>query len=364
MQRLQNGSMIHTTPQQYTYQDEEETSSGAYPGGTYAQQNMPDVQRPTRTRHITIVPVLGASGGYGASTFALNLARTFHAWCYRVCILDADFAKGGLDVLAGCEESEGLRWHNVKAPLGRIDAKDVGKDFIQWEKIPLLAYHAWEAASPRWWEMKAMLDALALQHDVIILDCGQGIHSDMVRAWDAMSASLDIQPLILFQLGALGITRCYSALRAWTDATAGHPFRCHDPVLFLAPARSAQMASRKRVGPMSEKEAEQYLESIIIGQIPYKVACERYEKNGWGVAPTDNAYATMIGVLIRAMAQICLYNWEERADDGHTACSTDAYDPCLSYMDEDCPTGYEDANAGSGEVSPAETSPVSQEVLP
>ncbi|OTA26489.1 hypothetical protein B9G54_04680 [Alloscardovia macacae] len=330
--------MTNTTQHIYTYPDEADEAFGARSGGPYADSSAPYAAEHERRRHITLVPVLGASGGYGASTFALHLTRTFNSWLYRVCIVDADFAKGGLDVLAGCEESEGLRWHNVKAPLGRIDAPDIGKDLVQWEEVPLLAYHAWEVVPPRWWEMKAVLDALALKHDVIILDCGQSIHPDMVRAWESMNAAVDVQPLLLFQLGALGITRCYSTLRNWTDATAGKGFKTQTPVLFIAPARSAQMA-KKRVGPMTEKEAEQYFETVILGRIPYKVANERHEKNGWGVAPTDYDYRTMMGVLIRAMAQMCIYNWEKPDEYDEERYGQwdpyDNYDPYNAFMEKE-----------------------------
>lgn len=103
--------------------------------------------------------MLGGRGGAGASTLAGGLAVTAARDGLRTLLLDADPLGGGLDLVLGWEETEGLRWEAVAEAGGHVDAS-------------------------------ALLRALPSRGDLVLLSYGRnGVHP--VPA-DAMAVTLDV----------------------------------------------------------------------------------------------------------------------------------------------------------------------------
>ncbi|MEU0064330.1 septum site-determining protein Ssd, partial [Streptomyces albidoflavus] len=71
-------------------------------------------------RSARTVGVVGGRGGAGASTLACALAVTAAAGGSRTVLVDADPLGGGLDVLLGGEQAEGLRWPAFARSRGRM----------------------------------------------------------------------------------------------------------------------------------------------------------------------------------------------------------------------------------------------------
>lgn len=70
----------------------------------------------------TTMAVIGGCGGAGASTTAAAMALTA-ARSGRQCLLvDADPLGGGIDLLVGCEDRDGVRWPELAATQGRVGA--------------------------------------------------------------------------------------------------------------------------------------------------------------------------------------------------------------------------------------------------
>lgn len=67
----------------------------------------------------TLVRVVGARGGSGATTLAVGLAVEV-AGLGRTVLLDADPWGGGLDTAVGVEAEEGLRWDDLRAMRGAV----------------------------------------------------------------------------------------------------------------------------------------------------------------------------------------------------------------------------------------------------
>lgn len=78
------------------------------------------VERPTRAGHV--VAVLGARGGAGASVFAAALAAHAVQSGADALLVDCDPLGGGLDLVLGAEDAEGLRWPGLALSGGRISA--------------------------------------------------------------------------------------------------------------------------------------------------------------------------------------------------------------------------------------------------
>jgi secretion/DNA translocation related CpaE-like protein len=93
------------------------------------------------------VAVLGARGGAGASMLATALATRAARMGARALLVDADPIGGGLDLLAGCDEQDGLRWPDLASSQGRISCRALyealphaeGLAVLSWDRGSVLA---------------------------------------------------------------------------------------------------------------------------------------------------------------------------------------------------------------------------------
>ncbi|WP_448851725.1 septum site-determining protein Ssd [Corynebacterium sp. 335C] len=69
-----------------------------------------------------VVAVAGAVGGCGTSTAAAALAVAAAGDGTPALLVDADGGSGGADLLLGAEHVPGVRWPDVRAEAGRVDA--------------------------------------------------------------------------------------------------------------------------------------------------------------------------------------------------------------------------------------------------
>jgi secretion/DNA translocation related CpaE-like protein len=69
-----------------------------------------------------VIAVIGGRGGAGASVFATALAVAAVRTGEHAMLVDCDPLGGGLDILLGAEESDGLRWSQIGVSGGRIPA--------------------------------------------------------------------------------------------------------------------------------------------------------------------------------------------------------------------------------------------------
>src|SRR5690606_39629001 len=69
-----------------------------------------------------VVAVLGGRGGAGASVLAAGLAVTAAQAGHRVLLVDGDPLGGGLDLVPGWEDDDGVRWPELSDTSGRLAA--------------------------------------------------------------------------------------------------------------------------------------------------------------------------------------------------------------------------------------------------
>lgn len=86
------------------------------------------------------VGVVGGRGGAGASTLACALAVTAARAGRRTVLVDADPLGGGLDVLLGGEEAEGLRWPAFASSRGRIAGAALEESLPRLHDLRLLSW--------------------------------------------------------------------------------------------------------------------------------------------------------------------------------------------------------------------------------
>ncbi|HWS59112.1 MAG TPA: hypothetical protein VN257_11275 [Actinotalea sp.] len=68
----------------------------------------------------SVIAVVGASGGLGASTLALAVGRRLAATGPASVVVDLDLCRGGLEVTAGIEHLPGRRWDDLRRVRGRL----------------------------------------------------------------------------------------------------------------------------------------------------------------------------------------------------------------------------------------------------
>lgn len=120
----------------------------------------------------TLIMIHSASGGIGTSVLTALIAWSLKLRQYECAILDLDLNAGGLDILLGQESAPGLRWSQIRAPLGSIDGQSLCQELPRWQGMPLLASDSWQHSPAQWWEVLAAVRALLQCKQIVIADAG------------------------------------------------------------------------------------------------------------------------------------------------------------------------------------------------
>ena len=135
----------------------------------------------------TVVCVIGGRGGAGASTLAAGLAVTATRRGLSCLLVDADPLGGGLDLVLGYENTEGLRWPELVESRGRIspaalrDALPTGRSrpgsrrpSLGAAPLPLVSCDRTSLVELPADGMAAVLEAGRRAADLVIVDLARG----------------------------------------------------------------------------------------------------------------------------------------------------------------------------------------------
>ncbi len=244
-----------------------------------------------------VICVGSESGGIGTSTFSALLALHFKNSGYSCALVDMDLDGGGLDVLLGLEEFEGLRWSGIKVPLGVLEPQSLCNELIHWEDIDVISMDSWNPKIWQEWEVQAVLDALCVCHDVVVIDCARCIFSQESSANQSLSFNflLDYNPfhVRLVSPTVLGAVR----ERAWKS-------RNYDSGKILYVIAS----SLKRVGlcgrlfsstDIDVHHIEESLEQASIGTISPSNALNRSLCEGLGIENIPRNYRNLFDRIVK-----------------------------------------------------------------
>ncbi len=120
-----------------------------------------------------VVAVIGARGGAGASTLAAGLALRVAARGERALLIDADPLGGGIELLLGIEESQGLRWPEVAVTQGRVSAAALRQALPQHDDVVVLSWDRGATAATTIVSaaaMHSMLDTARRGSDWVVVD--------------------------------------------------------------------------------------------------------------------------------------------------------------------------------------------------
>ncbi|GAA2618454.1 septum site-determining protein Ssd [Paractinoplanes durhamensis] len=141
-----------------------------------------------------ILAVIGGSGGAGASILAGGLAVTAVSAGHRTLLVDADPLGGGLDLLLGWEQIDGLRWPALTAAGGRVDPPALLRALPQRGDLVLLSFARDESPVVPGEAMATTLDAGRRGRDVIITDLPRRLDDAAVLALQAADRAVLIVP--------------------------------------------------------------------------------------------------------------------------------------------------------------------------
>lgn len=263
-----------------------------------------------------IVTCTSASGGAGTSTLAALVARSIAQKHHDVSLIDADLrpAAGGLDVLLGLEHNEGLRWHEIEAPLGQLNASALHRQLPVWEQVRVLAFHSWQEQHPQWFEVQAVAQALASLDSMVIVDAGDGAMIEQVPAF------IEASHVIVAQLSVLGLARARAHMQ-WLERIGLESIerRTRPPKigqesrpLAAVPGRIIAVVGIEPIGTtrgrgiVSLDEASEHLGMEVLGPIRAdgRLCADLLE--GFGLPDKCRKNSKQIQQIASAMTQVCI----------------------------------------------------------
>jgi secretion/DNA translocation related CpaE-like protein len=141
-----------------------------------------------------VLAVIGGRGGAGTSVLAGGLAVTAVRAGHRALLIDADPLGGGLDLLLGWEQIDGLRWPSLAGAGGRVDPPTLFRALPQRGDLVLLSFARDELRGVPGEAMAATLDAGRRARDVIITDLPRQLDDAAVLALQAADRAVLVVP--------------------------------------------------------------------------------------------------------------------------------------------------------------------------
>lgn len=141
-----------------------------------------------------VLAVIGGRGGAGASILAGGLAVTAVGSGMRTLLIDADPLGGGLDLVLGWEQVDGLRWPALTGAGGRVDPPALLKALPHRGDLVLLSFARDGLQSVPGEAMAATLDAARRGRDVVIADLPRQLDDAAALALQAADRAVLVVP--------------------------------------------------------------------------------------------------------------------------------------------------------------------------
>lgn len=114
--------------------------------------------------------VVGSRGGAGASVLAAALGLSAASMGLRPLLVDADPLGGGVDLMLGLEEYEGVRWDDLAERRGRLNPATLRDALPRSGELSVLSWRRGEPAPVSQEAALSLFDAAARGFDLVIAD--------------------------------------------------------------------------------------------------------------------------------------------------------------------------------------------------
>ncbi|MFB4423522.1 septum site-determining protein Ssd [Streptomyces sp. QL37] len=140
------------------------------------------------------VGVMGGRGGSGASTLACALAVTAARSGRRTMLIDGDPLGGGIDVLLGGEESEGLRWPDFARSKGRLGGGALEESLPALHGLRVLSWGRGDEVIVPPQAMRSVLAAARRLGGVVVVDLPRRFDESVTEALAQLDVGLLVVP--------------------------------------------------------------------------------------------------------------------------------------------------------------------------
>jgi secretion/DNA translocation related CpaE-like protein len=141
-----------------------------------------------------IIAVIGGRGGAGASILAGGLAVTAAREGLRTLLVDADPLGGGLDLVLGWEQLDGLRWPALTQTDGRVDPPALVRALPGRGDLVMLSWDRGDLLSLPAEAMAATMDAGRRGRDMVVVDLPRQLDDAAVIALQAADQAHIVVP--------------------------------------------------------------------------------------------------------------------------------------------------------------------------
>lgn len=235
------------------------------------------------TRRGTVVGVVGGRGGAGASVLAAALAVTAVRFGLRTMLVDADPYGGGLDLVLGGEEAEGLRWPELAGASGRLSGTALHGSLPRIGELCVLSWDRRNAGDVSPAALEAVLAAGRATSDVVVVDLPRRPDEATVHVLQVASRVLLVVPA--------EVRACAAAARV-AHAVSAH---CGDLRVVVRGPAPARLRSRDVVAALGLP-----LEGVMRPEPGLAAALER------GVAPGGDPRGPLASLCRRVLVSLDL----------------------------------------------------------
>lgn len=229
-----------------------------------------------------VVGVVGGRGGAGASVLAGGLAVTARRAGLRTLLVDADPLGGGLDLVLGWEDLDGLRWPALSHADGRIDASALVGALPRQGGLVVLSWDRGELFGLPPAAMAATMDAGQRACDLVVVDLPR--HFDEA-ALVALGAADRVYLVVPAEIRAAAAAARVAAL------TRQH---CGDVALIVRGPTPGRLRARDIAGS---------LHLPLAGTLRPEPALSRSLEHG--EAPTSKGRGPLAALCQRLVAELC-----------------------------------------------------------
>lgn len=140
------------------------------------------------------VCVVGGRGGAGASTTAAALALTAMRMGRSPLLVDGDPLGGGIDLVVGGEDTEGLRWPDFARTKGRVNGSALRSALPRVDQLTVLSWDRGDELDVGVDAMRAVLSAAARCSDLVVVDLPRRVDDAAAEALTRSTVTLLVVP--------------------------------------------------------------------------------------------------------------------------------------------------------------------------
>lgn len=224
-----------------------------------------------------VITVVGGRGGAGASVLAAALAITARRRGRRVMLVDGDPFGGGLDLLLGGEHASGLRWPDLAATSGRVDARALYDSLPRVDDLSLLSWDRSEYVSVPAGQMREILAAARRACDLTVVDLPRRLDAATHEALEAATRTLLIVPAeIRATVAAARVAAVLGAVGAQVEVVVRGPAPSGLPASTIASSLGLPLAGELAAEPHLAEALERGEPPARRGRGPLAEFCGRF----------------------------------------------------------------------------------------